>query len=379
LSARFLYPDEYGWRQALSFAGVDPSKLEKVSKSATNKFLVKQFEYAKSKNVSDFAILINDIPYMGQFDSLSMLAEINNTFSSGERIFIPAITQKKISNIKMYVVESSAMRGKGKAKFIKVLEESMGNTNVSVERIPYERAKKLAKFKKLNIDFLPFYVLPANKTTTSVFSTAIEKGMVKRNKQFLTVVNVSDGGMFVNEKFNKNSLVIFAMTQCPFGISAENAIIDAVNKNLISKNIKTDIKYIVDVGKGQDGKERFYSLHGTSEWEEAVRQILIKKYYPSKFWKYLTIRNNDVSSSRWQKVAQTLGIDTDKITRDFKLGEQILKQHAKYVDRLEIAASPTFLWQGREVITGLADLKKIKEFKNINIKADSPQAAGACR
>ena len=97
-----------------------------------------------------------------------------------------------------------------------------------------------------------------------------------------------------------------------------------------------------------DPARGFTSLHGSAEWEEDVRQLLIAKYYPKKLWQYLAIRNKDYRSSRWDKAMEEAGIDPKKIAKKFdKEGLELLKAEAAYGEAYGISASPTFLWEGK--------------------------------
>ena len=137
------------------------------------------------------------------------------------------------------------------------------------------------------------------------------------------------------------------MSQCPYGVMAENAVIEAKKKGAFPADKTVKIRYIVNY----DAKNGFSSLHGSAEWEEDVRQLLIAKYYPKKLWQYLSIRNKDYRSSRWDKAMEAAGINIQKIMKKFDTeGLELLKQEAQYVRDYAIGASPTFLWEGKVVL-----------------------------
>ena len=164
------------------------------------------------------------------------------------------------------------------------------------------------------------------------------------------------------------------MSQCPFGTQAENSLIEAVKKKLIPDKIRVRIRYIADV-TGSGTQRSFRSLHGPAEWEENARQLLIGDMYPGKLFDYLLERNKNPNSSMWQVAAGKAGIDPDVITRKFEKGKELLARDVKIADELGINASPTFLWEGRLLISGLAGLKKIPGFEKISVKG----SAGSCK
>lgn len=368
LSASIMDSSPDGWVEALMFAGVEPSELEKRLKSSRiKKSLAKQSDYAKSKNVSYFIVLVNDVPYFGPISLLPMLEEINFALAENKKIHIPSAIVLPKTKTKVYVIESKDLFGKEDKNFTQDLKNMLGQSLV-IEKISYEKAKKMYKFKKLGIDFLPFYAIEKNENTTKLLGNALKAGIAREEKKFLTVASGGgfSTGVFVNVKPEDKKLVLFTMTQCPYGTQAENALINAMDLGILPEGMKIDIKYIVDVKTSKKGKKIFSSLHGTSEWEEAVRQILIKKYYPYNFWKYLSLRNEDPTSSRWIPSAAKFGIDVNLIEKNFEAGKSLLEKDASLTNKLKINSSPTFLWQGRKMAVGLVNLTKIKEFEKIN-------------
>ena len=130
------------------------------------------------------------------------------------------------------------------------------------------------------------------------------------------------------------------------------------------------VRYIVNYTADRG----FSSLHGSAEWEENVRQLLIAKYYPTKFWKYLEIRNKDYRSSRWDKAMKEAGINVDKIMKKFDSeGLELLKAEAQYTKEYGISASPSLLWEGK-VQLGLDSAAQLPGFGFLN---PAPSSAGA--
>lgn len=167
------------------------------------------------------------------------------------------------------------------------------------------------------------------------------------------------------------------MSQCPYGAMAENMVIQAQKDGKLPADKEIKIRYIVSYSD----KDGFSSLHGSGEWEENVRQLLIAKYYPEKFWKYLEIRNKDYRSSRWDKAMEEAGINSKKIMKKFdKEGIELLKEEAKYSQEYGINASPSFLWEGK-VQLDFGSASQIPGFEFLNPNSAQPGAAapaGSC-
>ena len=168
------------------------------------------------------------------------------------------------------------------------------------------------------------------------------------------------------------------MCQCPYGVRAEDLIIKAKKDGKFPSDKTVRVRYIVNYHPSAG----FSSLHGSGEWEENVRQLLIAKYYPEKFWKYLEIRNKDYRSSRWDKAMEDAGINPKKIMKKFDSeGLELLKAEAAYVNEYGVSASPSLVWEGK-VKLGLDSAAKIEGFEFFNPKtSDNPTAAvpaGSC-
>ena len=173
-------------------------------------------------------------------------------------------------------------------------------------------------------------------------------------------------------------LDLFVMSQCPYGVRAENQIIDLMKLERLPKDLKINVRYIASEGRNGNG---FDSLHGSAEWEEDVRQIIIREKYPKKFWKYLEIRNKDYRSSLWDRAAEEAGINPRIFTKYWNFGLEKLKEDIKITEDYKVSASPTVIWQGRTVtdMGSLGNIKGLEGFKQ-NYGGGAAQAApqGQC-
>jgi len=171
-----------------------------------------------------------------------------------------------------------------------------------------------------------------------------------------------------------NVLELFVMSQCPYGVMAENKIIEARKAGKLPKDKEIKIRYIVNYDAASD---TFSSLHGQAEWEEDARQLVIAKYFPEKFWDYLEVRNDMYQSKRWDLAAKEVGLKPKKIEKLMDEGKAMLKEEAQHA--AGVNASPTFLWEGK-VKTDMGNVAKIAgfEFFNPNASSAAPVPAGSC-
>ncbi len=154
-------------------------------------------------------------------------------------------------------------------------------------------------------------------------------------------------------KSDKPVVQLFVMSFCPYGVKAENNIFSIVN--LFKDKIDFKIRYIVNVNG--DTIDKVSSLHGINEAKEDARQLVIRKYYPNKFYNYLKEIDNNCSSvssdatkldACWKNAANKLGIDVNKIeTAAYgKEGIDLLKEEEEIAGQYDVSGSPTLIING---------------------------------
>ena len=236
---------------------------------------------------------------------------------------------------------------------------------LDITKVDREAALKDPKYKGLNLDYMPLYLIKKTTETSKKFEDAIKNGYLKTNDDFIILEKQTRYGVYVGKEAKPNLLEVFVMSQCPYGVMAEGRIIDAQKLGKIPANITIGIRYIVSAGS--NGQE-FSSLHGAGEWEEDVRQLIIKDKYPTKFWKYIELRNKNYQSSLWDQAAEEAGINPNVFRKYWKHGLELLKKDMEYGQQFGVGASPTFLWEGRVVtdINGLAQIKGLEGLAQTN-------------
>lgn len=245
------------------------------------------------------------------------------------------------------------------------------NAEPVVTRVSSKEAAADPKLANLDYSFLPLYLIKKTDAIRTKLEQHLKHGYAQENDDFIILPRQTRQGVFNGKETKPNVMEIFVMSQCPYGAMAENLVIQAQKDGKIPQGKEIKLRYIVNY----DEKNGFNSLHGSAEWEENVRQLLIAKYYPAKLWKYLEIRNKDYRSSRWDKAMEEAGINSKKIMKKFDSeGIELLKQEAKYVAEYGIGASPTFLWEGK-VQLDFGSASEIEGFGFLNPNAAKTGAA----
>ncbi len=222
------------------------------------------------------------------------------------------------------------------------------DAEANVQVVDVAQAKQDPQMAGVDFSFLPVYLIKKTDALREKVAQHLAAGYVQENENYIVFPHLTRTGVYADKTANPGVLEIFVMSQCPYGAMAENMIIQAKKDGKIPADKTIRLRYIVNYN---DKTGEFQSLHGSGEWEEDVRQLLIAKYYPEKFWKYLEIRNKDYRSSRWDKAMEEAGINVSKISKKFDTeGLQLLKAEAAHGEEYNINASPTFLWEGKEVL-----------------------------
>lgn len=246
----------------------------------------------------------------------------------------------------------------------------------SVKNVSYKDAAADPKLANLDYSFLPLYLIKKTDAVRSKLEKHLQYGYAQENDDFIILPHQTRTGVYNGKEAKPGVMEIFVMSQCPYGVMAENLVLEGQKSGVPAAN-KVRVRYIVDYSDANG----FNSLHGSGEWEENVRQLLIAKYYPAKFWKYLEIRNKDYRSSRWDKAMEQAGINPKKIMKKFDTeGLELLKAEAKYAKEYGVNASPTFLWEG-QVQLDFGSASKIEGFGFLNPNAAKGAAAapaGSC-
>jgi len=246
-----------------------------------------------------------------------------------------------------------------------------------VKTVSYKDAAADPKLANLDYGFLPLYLIKKTDAVRSKLEKHIQYGYAQENDDFIILPHQTRTGVYNGKEAKPGVMEIFVMSQCPYGVMAENLVLEAQKAGKIPADKEVRLRYIVDYSDANG----FNSLHGSGEWEEDVRQLLIAKYYPSKLWKYLEIRNKDYRSSRWDKAMEDAGINSKKIMKKFDTeGLELLKQEAQYGKEYGVNASPTFLWEGK-VQLDFGTAAEIEGFGFLNPNAARGEAAapaGSC-
>jgi glutaredoxin len=153
-------------------------------------------------------------------------------------------------------------------------------------------------------------------------------------------------------KTDEPNVKMFVMAYCPYGQQAEAGLgpaIEAINMN----NIAFEPHFVIYSNYGDggpnycfDNESLYCSMHGINELREGVRQMVIWKYYPEKWWAYVDKVNAETSTSdiesKWKAIATSVGLDADHV-QDYFDSEalDLLAAESALNDQYGVRGSPT--------------------------------------
>ena len=151
-------------------------------------------------------------------------------------------------------------------------------------------------------------------------------------------------GESAGAKGPKVPVELYVMSQCPFGVRAENAMIPVVKKLGGRADLKID--YIV-TPQG----DNFRSLHGPNEVTGDIVQLCAKKVAPDKYLDFILCQNKNYRqvATNWQTCAAKTGINVAalKKCKDGPEGKKLLKESAKRAQERQARGSPTIYIAGK--------------------------------
>ncbi len=361
LNARSLNPAADGWREAALFAGINPDELEKRCASDSKAALAAAYKASSAAGVVSTALLLDGKPYGGSQRLMALYDAVNAALPPSRRAALPAgyKPRPKLPPPGFWVVLSSGIL-KSDA-LVSVFDKYFEGIKPVV--LDYDSPGRPAKFPAL--DFVPSYILEATPDARARLDNEIKAGLFKENGGYLVYEDRQGRGLYAGRAEKKNTLEIFVMSQCPFGVMAENSVLDARKNKLLPEGLKVEIHYIGEAKKNDKGGLEFSSLHGAAEWEEDARQIFIAGRFPDKFSAYLSERNKEITSPDWQKAAAAAGLDAAAVTAGFEEGKTLLAADFAAGAALGLTTSPSFMVNGRQFMVGLGELAKTPGFEKL--------------
>ena len=364
-----MYPD--GWKESLIYSQINPVDFDSYIQNNKNSLVEKAYKRIKDKKIDGLSIFINSSLYKGSNKITDVIENINSYLATSDKLNLYKDDLAKMRGPKFKIIYDSSTKDWVDDNIVEAFKRFF--SSLEIEKIDISDLGN----EKDKIKMLPAYMIEKTSQVQEVLSQAIDQNVFDITDNYYVYYNQNSKLVLLNRKKEDNKLELFVMAQCPFGVMAENTIINAIESAKLSKDIKVEIHYIGDAFKDANGVAQFHSLHGDDEWKEDARQLLIKKIYPDKYFSYLKERNKSYNSAEWKESAKKAGIDPNLIENKLDDAKKLLGDDFEYSNSLKINVSPTFLVNGNILVVGLNNLKTFEQYKNVDIVNSSAQ--GGCK
>jgi len=240
------------------------------------------------------------------------------------------------------------------------------------------RAISKEKASEKAINYINNYLLEEG-TTANLVEVKSESGIysvkLKIDSQEYTSYITKDGkilfpqGIIISEnialeeefevdKKDNPEANLFVMSFCPYGNTAEEAMIDVAN--LLKDKVDIQLHYVIysnyqGGGKNYclDKENKYCSMHGIQELNQDVRELCVQKYQKDKLWDFVKAINAACGAGNvdtcWEGVAKNTGIDINKIKtcqKDEAL--VLLENEVQLNEKYDISGSPQLIINDKE-------------------------------
>ena len=162
----------------------------------------------------------------------------------------------------------------------------------------------------------------------------------------LVTAGFGDWSSFSGLTKSQAKLDLFVMSQCPYGIQAEDQIIPIIKT--LGEDVEFNIEYIVQDG----GNGQFQSLHGSPEVAGNIMQLCAKSVSSDKYLDFILCQNVDSENipSNWEGCAVKAEIDATAIQTCYtgEEGKKLLSESAAKAEALQVQGSPTIYINDKE-------------------------------
>ena len=210
---------------------------------------------------------------------------------------------------------------------------------------PDPAAQKL--IKDLSVAGLPVYILGKEIEKEDNFYS-IKDDFQRRGDLYLLRPQIGGLSYFLNRKKKKGSLDLF------FSIFEK----DTDKLLSVMEEFKPNLHFLaIEKGEGFDAK------NGTLEVEEYLRSSCVQKYYPQKFWDYLTCRSKNINSPYWDDCISRIDLAEIKNCAKGAQGVKLLKENISLNKELQVTRGPAYLLDNQEIFSsrGVPDKEELRK------------------
>jgi hypothetical protein len=193
---------------------------------------------------------------------------------------------------------------------------------------------------------LPAYIFDEAVKDAHNFKN-VKGSFVKEEKGYVISPDAVGASLDISKKRIPGKILLF---YAPLSDEGNEGVVKVIEKIRNKPKGTLDPEFHYLVFKDEDGN--IVSRRGVGEIEESIRQLVVKKYYPERFYDYIIERAKNVGSSYWEDAALAVKLDPyeiKKIARS-KEGQELLKNDVALVTDLQIGGDIIFFINNQEIV-----------------------------
>lgn len=172
-----------------------------------------------------------------------------------------------------------------------------------------------------------------------------------RSEMSLEEGGSATGSATSTEDISKSSnpmLSAFIVSQCPYGIQAQQVMLDAIKAAPeIANNLEA--RYFFSSINAETGE--VMSMHGQEEADENVRQICLREEQPQTYWSYVGCMANGGETTNCVTASGANANELSACTTDLKRGVTYAQEDQNLADTLGVTGSPTLFINSEQEVT----------------------------
>lgn len=237
------------------------------------------------------------------------------------------------NKIRLLVITASKCRVCNTKEVVDSLKKHFPGMDTSYLYYPGRKAQRL--IKDSGITALPAYLFSLEIGQDKKFVN-FKESLEKKGGHYLLTPAASGVAFFTDRKEVKGKFDLFLS----LFTKESGQVLEA------AKEFNPALHFLA---VQKDGK--FECAGGNIEVEEYLRAVCVNRYYPSKFWGYISCRAQNINSSWWEDCAA--GIDTGKIKTCARGAEarSLLRENIAMNKEIGVLFGPVYMVDNKEIFS----------------------------
>ena len=252
-------------------------------------------------------------------------------------------TQPK--KINLMVIETKDCPSCNPASVIEFLKRQFPGLTTKHLDLADPVAEKLVK--DLSIISLPAYLLGPEVENEKNFNN-LKNGLSLSGNYYLVKPQTVGRAYFLNRKAQKGTLDMF-LNMFDNHAAVSLALTKEFNPRLHFLAIETE--------------QGFDARNGNFEIEEYLRGVCMQRYFPDKFWDYLSCRLKNMDSYYWEDCLSVADAGKVKSCAQGPQGAKLLKENIALGSQLQVNLSSTYLFDNNLIVysQGVPDREELRK------------------